>query len=779
MGVVGSRFQDQGPEAAQLLNAVKRGEHLKALRFMRLMPESAQAISQNAKAAAVHSAVKRGYVNILQFLGELPSIGSSVASANAHSLAASVGLAAVGRIAPSPVHGDATRPQRISRLSQQLDSARDIRGPDPADRESWLNAVDRHGRTPLFTAVRYNRLEFVEGLLSLGADPWFLDRSTRGTALHLAAVLGHAPLVAAFLRSIIAVPGQRVALYDAQDMYGFTPLHYAAAAGHADVARILLDVGASYTAASQLLYDPSPGLRRLNSLANIAGRVGLEFGSRDGGGDRTGVLAVPCAPRSNPLHLVALRGDGVIATLVLQRFLLDTDGLSRAARERVTDPRTQLNKDGFQPYMLAGNAGHWHVAQLLIPHSRDDRHFLSRDRDFLLFFPLPEPSVANGSGVAGEGPPSLAELAARAWAGKLLTDIKSAEATVRQLQQQGRSCNQLCNNQTSPSVSCGGGSGGAGGGGVLGALRRRSGRCAAGSPPVGGGGGGGAATTAAVEATAAASATAPAVANCVLGAGSPGTSAASTPRTSASGNGFGAGTGSGGSGSGGRALSPLQRFGSGKGSPSHIRSAVRDDSRYMSDSLDLIPHSSGPSCGAAAALPPRSPPSVLAGPFPQLLAPTACPMGARAAPLSAPPVRQLLSAGGGNALRRGGGGGSSSRTGPGQAPRCNAAALPLLPGHHTQFRAGCSGCCAAAVEVADCSWTEAAGAFLRCVDGSYHSGHASVKDWESGTLADFASELGLHKPRRQLGQAGACWVEKWLWQRNGNAERQNAHGICY
>ncbi len=122
----------------------------------------------------------------------------------------------------------------------------------------------------------------------------------------------------------------------------------------------------------------------------------------------------PCAAaRSNPLHLAAARGDAVCASLLLQRHMELTDGLSRcvmygawhsnvcqerrlrvsstklqynaftscgkkaryaafllccaiarAALERLPDPRTQLNKDGFQPYMLAGNAGHWHVAQV-------------------------------------------------------------------------------------------------------------------------------------------------------------------------------------------------------------------------------------------------------------------------------------------------------------------------------------------------------------------------------------------------------------------------------
>ncbi|GLC39973.1 hypothetical protein PLESTM_000974900 [Pleodorina starrii] len=491
------------------------------------------------------------------------------------------------------------------------------------ERDSWLNAADRHGRTPLFTAVRYNRLEFVEGLVSLGADPWACDRTTRGTALHLAALLGHAPLVAALLRSPVVGPSPSVALHDAQDMYGFTPLHYAAAAGHADVARVLLDAGASYTAASQLLYDPSPGLRRLASISGIAGRAGLGFGGLGGGGggdeNRSGALSAPCAPRSNPLHLAALRGDAAVAMLVLQQYLADTDGLPRVARERMMDPRTQLNKDGFQPYMLAGNAGHWHVAQLLIPHSRDDRHHLSRnrDRDFLAFFPLPDPAAAAAAaasgGGGGEGPPSLSELAGRVWAAKLLTDVKSAEAAVRQLQH-SQSYNSLTAHPRDAVRGAGGG--------VLGALLRRA---AGGSPPaaaaaaLGGNGSRRGLTSAtssssmaaAAAGTAAAAAAAPAVAAggaaasgsycwLVPAGSSPGGSTSSTPRTSASGGACGLGVGIGGGAGGG---------GSCRGVSPSGRTLPLLDSRRTA-SLDLAPRSPRSSQSqqhAAAAGPPPSP----------------------------------------------------------------------------------------------------------------------------------------------------------------------------
>ncbi|GLI63521.1 hypothetical protein VaNZ11_006506 [Volvox africanus] len=690
MGSTNSRYLDNGgaPEASQLLHAVKKGEHLRALRLLSLMPESSREISQGAKASAVHLAVKRGYVNILQFLRDLPveSSNDRPIAAEEATIQTAYTTASLGSVGAGRSSGYVSSPRRASRLTRhQASNGRvvdQVGRQSGHERESWLNAVDRHGRTPLMTAVRYNRLDFVEGLVSLGADPWACDRTTRATALHLAAVKGLAPLVTALLRSTVTSSEHHVALYDAQDMYGFTPLHYAALAGHAEVARVLLDAGASYIASSQLLYYPTPVLRRLTSLTQIAGRsglvLGLSFGGDRGRGeDRSAALAVPCAPRSNPLHLAALRGDAAVATLVLQRFLADTEGLSRQARERVTDPRTQLNKDGFLPYMLAGNAAHWHVAQLLIPHSRDDRHYLTRnrDRDLLILFPLPDPAAATSASGGGEGagPPSLAELAARVWAAKLLADIKSADAAVRQIHQR-HTPNYLAGSPVSFGGGVGVGSGSAaaalfresvrnsGGSGMLGSLLRRSGRNTGISASGNGSGAimasnntssrrgqtlaassltitAASATPAAAAVIAAASpvpaqegyAPAAVAASASLAGASPGPSVSSSPRTSVSGGGWlgPAGFGGGDVGGGGRTASPPRRS-------LFLPTTLNRDSRRRT-SLDLILRTSGPPSAITAimvASPPSPPPQGATSSRP-LVIPPAWPM---------PPLQQAVNA---------------------------------------------------------------------------------------------------------------------------------------
>ncbi|KXZ44109.1 hypothetical protein GPECTOR_73g630 [Gonium pectorale] len=347
-----------------------------------------------------------------------------------------------------------------------------------------------------------------EGLLALGADATHGARRGRITAIHLACWLGHTPLVVAMLRcgeeQQAQQPGgdgeasapvtphrstheqlqrRRRQLADVQDAAGFTPLHYAAAAGHADVAAVLLGAGASYNLASTTAADPAA--RMVAEFGGAASAAAAASGAASGRGHGRlraalshhlhtlpGVLRVTrgaaataaaaaaiapvlVAPRSSALHLAALRGDDLTAAVILQRFQSDAEappsaggGGAGASRFRVVDPRRQLNKDGFQPYMLAGNAGHWPVAQLLIPvpmprgggrgsGGGDPDEPASRERDFLRFFPLPSARPAGGAAGGGAvGPPPLRDLAARAWAAKLLADVAEAEADTRQRQQE-------------------------------------------------------------------------------------------------------------------------------------------------------------------------------------------------------------------------------------------------------------------------------------------------------------------------------------------------------
>mmetsp|Transcript_5159 Transcript_5159/g.12689 ORF Transcript_5159/g.12689 Transcript_5159/m.12689 type:complete len:1024 (-) Transcript_5159:483-3554(-) len=122
---------------------------------------------------------------------------------------------------------------------------------------------------------------------------------------------------------------------DVQNSSGFTALHFAVAAGHVDIVEILLSARAN------------------TSLANhVAGH---------------GWLA-PCPRRSNPLHIAARRGHVEITRTIVRSHM------SAPPDVRRPDPRLLHDIEGFQPYQVAGNSGHWACAGLLLSVSRDDTH---------------------------------------------------------------------------------------------------------------------------------------------------------------------------------------------------------------------------------------------------------------------------------------------------------------------------------------------------------------------------------------------------------------------
>lgn len=77
--------------------------------------------------------------------------------------------------------------------------------------------------------------EIINLLLRLGADANVTDRTTGRSALHVAASLGHAPIVNALVRYRARV--------DALDTRGETPLAYAMRQGHTSVAAVLKNAG--------------------------------------------------------------------------------------------------------------------------------------------------------------------------------------------------------------------------------------------------------------------------------------------------------------------------------------------------------------------------------------------------------------------------------------------------------------------------------------------------------------------------------------------------------
>jgi len=111
-----------------------------------------------------------------------------------------------------------------------------------------INAKDDRGRTPLYVAASANRIETVELLIAEGAD--INAKDNRGlTALHNAVVEDYPDIA-----ELLLAKGAKVDERD--DVYEFTPLHYAARFGSKDVAEVLIANGANIEAKDKWDYQP-------------------------------------------------------------------------------------------------------------------------------------------------------------------------------------------------------------------------------------------------------------------------------------------------------------------------------------------------------------------------------------------------------------------------------------------------------------------------------------------------------------------------------------------
>jgi len=170
------------------------------------------------------------------------------------------------------------------------------------------NAKDNLGRTPLFRALKNRHYDVAELLLDKGADPSACDYSG-DTPLHLAAKTGDAAAA-----DLLIKRGANVnAAHDASsrspmtwdtpnpvvDEYGdysaastcWTPLFWAAACGHGEIADMLLKSGANVNARDQHQRTPLFIARRRDDDA-MAERL-LAAGAAPNAADWEGATAVP------------------------------------------------------------------------------------------------------------------------------------------------------------------------------------------------------------------------------------------------------------------------------------------------------------------------------------------------------------------------------------------------------------------------------------------------------------------------------------------------------
>jgi|GEM_PF-777012 len=150
-----------------------------------------------------------------------------------------------------------------------------------------VNARDRYGWTPLHIAAGHGNLEVVQLLVEKGADVNAKDAQGR-TPLHVAPVadVGHADVVEFLVGKSVDV--------NARDRYGRTPLHYAAAAGRAEVAKLLLERGADVNAKEDKYGDTPLHAAAAFGYAEVA-RLLLEHGADPSIGDNDSVTPLDVA----------------------------------------------------------------------------------------------------------------------------------------------------------------------------------------------------------------------------------------------------------------------------------------------------------------------------------------------------------------------------------------------------------------------------------------------------------------------------------------------------
>lgn len=107
------------------------------------------------------------------------------------------------------------------------------------ERGAAFDAIDQQKRTPLSLAAENGLESVVEKLLERGADPELVASPGHNTPLVEAAENGWSSIVKILLRHHAKI--------NVKGAFGWTPLHAAAAAGHRELVRFLIEQGADET----------------------------------------------------------------------------------------------------------------------------------------------------------------------------------------------------------------------------------------------------------------------------------------------------------------------------------------------------------------------------------------------------------------------------------------------------------------------------------------------------------------------------------------------------
>ena len=244
----------------------------------------------------------------------------------------------------------------VNRILSQNSSSRDLGGND-------VNAFDRFGYTPIYTAVSSGNAKIVEMLIIHGADVNAVNIHGT-TSLHLAVCDGHT--------NIVEILIGRGADVDAVNRHCMIPLQIAAIRGDEEIAEILIRHGAD-----------------VNAIDND-GRTTLHWATINGHAEIVEMLirhgayiSTPNNRRETPLHLASINGNANIVGILIRHganinAVNDAGwtplhsasfwGCENVVRILLEDPlcdHTITDNDNYTPERVARSRGNQRIVDML------------------------------------------------------------------------------------------------------------------------------------------------------------------------------------------------------------------------------------------------------------------------------------------------------------------------------------------------------------------------------------------------------------------------------
>ncbi|XP_076865963.1 transient receptor potential cation channel, subfamily N, member 1 [Brachyhypopomus gauderio] len=240
-------------------------------------------------------------------------------------------------------------PLHLAAVSGQLDVCSSL-----LNLRADVTAADIHGQTPLHLAAESDHSEVVRLFLKHRPDLATLASVGGATCTHIAAAKGSVAVTRELLRFS---QGGAATLHSKAN--GSCPLHLAAAGGHTEVTKVLLDAGGSATE------EDSEGMTAIHLAARyghtqilevLKANVSLKITS-----SKTGLTALHVAACFGQVNFVREILTKVPAAIRSELPVGSGAGSRENARRQPRPPES-----GFTPLHLAAQSGHENVVRLLL-----------------------------------------------------------------------------------------------------------------------------------------------------------------------------------------------------------------------------------------------------------------------------------------------------------------------------------------------------------------------------------------------------------------------------